>query len=79
MIKPSNNNTSTKSSVKIPADADKKLQELRGMLNEETIRKNFIMIYEILDEIVDFGLILDRNNDDILPLIYSNPETIISA
>jgi len=49
------------------------------MLNEETIRKNFIMIYEILDEIVDFGLILDRNNDDILPLIYSNPETIISA
>eukprot|EP00397_Hematodinium_sp_SG-2012_P016487 GEMP01016824.1.p1 GENE.GEMP01016824.1~~GEMP01016824.1.p1 ORF type:complete len:452 (+),score=53.42 GEMP01016824.1:348-1703(+) len=26
-----------------------------GVLNEESIRKNFILIYEILDEMIDFG------------------------
>jgi len=26
-----------------------------GVLNEETIRKNFVLIYEIIDEVIDFG------------------------
>ena len=26
-----------------------------GILNEETIRKNFVLIYEIIDEIIDYG------------------------
>ena len=26
-----------------------------GVLNEESIRKNFVLIYEIIDEIVDYG------------------------
>jgi AP-4 complex subunit mu-1 len=26
-----------------------------GVLNEETIRKNFVLIYEIIDEIIDYG------------------------
>ena len=26
-----------------------------GVLNEESIRKNFILIYEIIEEIIDYG------------------------
>ena len=26
-----------------------------GVLNEESLRKNFVLIYELLDEIMDFG------------------------
>ena len=26
-----------------------------GVINEETIRKNFVLIYEIIDEIIDYG------------------------
>lgn len=26
-----------------------------GIINEEAIRKNFVMIYEIIDEVIDYG------------------------
>ena len=26
-----------------------------GVLNEESIRKNFVLIYEIIEEIIDYG------------------------
>ena len=34
----------------------KVITDLCGVLNEDAIRKNFMMIYEILDEMVDFGV-----------------------
>ena len=26
-----------------------------GMINEDTVRRNFVLIYELLDEIMDYG------------------------
>ena len=31
------------------------IKDFCGVLSEEAIRKNFVLIYEILDEILDFG------------------------
>jgi AP-4 complex subunit mu-1 len=31
------------------------IKDLCGVLNEESVKKNFVLIYEILDEVVDFG------------------------
>lgn len=31
------------------------VKDFCGVLSEEAIRKNFILIYELLDEIIDFG------------------------
>jgi AP-4 complex subunit mu-1 len=31
------------------------IKDFCGYFNEEIIRKNFVLIYEILDEIIDFG------------------------
>jgi len=33
----------------------KVIKDFCGVLTEDAIRKNFILIYELLDEIVDFG------------------------
>ena len=32
------------------------IKDFCGILNEDSIRKNFVLIYEILDEIIDFGV-----------------------
>ena len=31
------------------------LKDFCGVLSEEAMRKNFILIYELLDEVIDFG------------------------
>ena len=33
----------------------KEIKDFVGVITEESIRKNFILIYEILDEMIDFG------------------------
>jgi AP-4 complex subunit mu-1 len=33
----------------------KVFRDFCGVLNEESIRKNFVLIYEIIDEIIDYG------------------------
>ena len=31
------------------------IKDFCGEINEDTIRKNFVLIYEIIDEMIDFG------------------------
>lgn len=31
------------------------IKDLCGDLNEDVVRKNFVLIYEVLDEMLDFG------------------------
>ena len=33
----------------------KVIRDYCGVINEEVIRKNFVLIYEIIDEIIDYG------------------------
>jgi AP-4 complex subunit mu-1 len=33
----------------------KVIKDFCGVLSEEAIRKNFVLIYEILEEMLDFG------------------------
>ena len=33
----------------------KVIKDYCGVLSEEAIRKNFILVYELLDEILDYG------------------------
>ena len=41
-----------------------------GVLSEEAIRKNFILIYELLDEILDFGYEFDLCVVCVLCVLY---------
>lgn len=41
------------------------IKDLCGTLNEDAVRKNFVMIYEILDEMMDFGMPQLMNTSDV--------------
>jgi hypothetical protein len=34
---------------------DRRAQDYCGVLNEESLRKNFVLVYELLDEMLDYG------------------------
>lgn len=44
-----------------------------GVLNEESIRKNFVLIYEIIDEIIDYGHPQLMNTENIKQFIVNEP------
>ena len=47
------------------------IKDFLGQISEEMIRKNFVLVYEILDEIIDFGHPQLTNTSLIKPLIAS--------
>ena len=44
-----------------------------GIINEESIRKNFVLIYEIIDEVIDYGHTQLVTTEAIRPLIVNEP------
>ena len=44
-----------------------------GILNEETIRKNFVLIYEIIDEMIDFGYPQLSDTEQIKEFVFTEP------
>ncbi|KAJ4458358.1 Adaptor protein complex 4 (AP-4); mu subunit [Paratrimastix pyriformis] len=49
-----------------------------GVLTEESVRKNFVLIYELLDEILDFGYVQSTSTQLIKPFIHNEPVLIES-
>ena len=45
-------------------------------MNEEAIRKNFVLVYELLDEIFDFGHPQYLSSELVKPHIVNEPVTI---
>eukprot|EP01029_Cantina_marsupialis_P012367 TRINITY_DN2728_c0_g1_i1.p1 TRINITY_DN2728_c0_g1~~TRINITY_DN2728_c0_g1_i1.p1 ORF type:complete len:432 (+),score=126.24 TRINITY_DN2728_c0_g1_i1:1135-2430(+) len=54
----------------------KVFKDFCGLLNEEAIRKNFILVYEILDEVIDAG-VPQCTTTDILKTCIHNPAVLI--
>ena len=44
-----------------------------GVLNEEAIRKNFVLIYEIIDEMLDFGFPQLCSTEQVKPFVFTEP------
>ena len=44
-----------------------------GQLNEETIRKNFVLIYEIIDEMIDFGYPQLADTEQVKQFVFTEP------
>lgn len=44
-----------------------------GILTEESIRKNFVLIYEIIDEMIDFGVPQLCSTEQIKPFVFNEP------
>ena len=55
MVATSRFNASPSSLIESLIKIAKTIKDFCGILNEESVRKNFALVYELLEEILDFG------------------------
>lgn len=59
------------------------LKDYLGVVTEESVRKNFTLVYELLDEVADFGVVQDTETDRLRPFVSNTvvsvlqPETLM--
>lgn len=49
------------------------IKDYCGLNSEEAIRKNFVLIYELLDEILDFGFPQETSSEALKGFIFNKP------
>lgn len=54
----------------------KLLKDYLGVFSEETVRLNFTLIYELLDEVVDWGFPQATTTDSLKAYVFNEPVTI---
>jgi len=69
-------NVSPSSVVELLSKAAKVFKDFCGVLNEESIRKNFVLVYELLDEMVDFGYAQTTNTEHLKSCIHNEAVVI---
>ncbi len=52
------------------------MQDYCGLLSEEAVRKNFVLIYELLDEVVDYGYPQNSSSEALKEFILNEPTII---
>ena len=57
----------------------KMIKDYCGVLTEESIRKNFVLIYEIVDEAIDFGYAQSTSTDIVRPFIVNDAVSISTS
>ncbi|EFC42571.1 predicted protein [Naegleria gruberi] len=67
------NNVSAITYIQFLARISNLIRDFCGTLNEESVRQNFTLIYEILDEIIDNGFIQDCNTKLLKSFISNEP------
>lgn len=51
----------------------KVLKDFLGTWSEDSVRKNFTLVYELLDEMVDSGVVQDLGSERLRPYIHNEP------
>lgn len=64
-------NVSPAAVVELLTKMAKVFKDFCGVLNEESIRKNFVLVYELLDEMVDFGYPQTTNTEHLKSCIHN--------
>jgi AP-4 complex subunit mu-1 len=57
----------------------KMIKDYCGVLTEESIRKNFVLIYEIIDEAIDYGYAQSTSTDQVRPFIVNEAVAVTSS
>jgi AP-4 complex subunit mu-1 len=60
----------------------KVLKDFLGVLSEDAIRKNFAIVYELLDEMIDTGVVQDMNTESLRPYVFNDvvaSEPVVAA
>jgi AP-4 complex subunit mu-1 len=51
----------------------KVLKDFLGTFSEDSIRKNFTLVYELLDEMIDSGVVQEMSSERLKPYIFTEP------
>ena len=54
----------------------KVMKDFLGIVTEESVRKNFVMVYEMLDEIMDGGVVQELGTERLRPYVFSEPVAV---
>lgn len=55
------------------------VKDYLGILSEESLRKNFVLVYELLDEVIDFGYAQTTSTEVLKSYIFNEPIVVDSA
>lgn len=55
------------------------IKDYLGILSEESLRKNFVLVYELLDEVIDFGYVQTTSTEVLKSYIFNEPIVVDSA
>lgn len=72
-------NVSPSFSVELLDRLSKVFKDYCGVLNEESIRKNFILLYELLDEMIDGGFAQGTTTEDLKMYVHNEPIVVEEA
>lgn len=55
------------------------IKDYLGILSEESLRKNFVLVYELLDEVIDFGYVQTTSTELLKSYIFNEPIVVDAA
>ncbi|GMY28365.1 AP-4 complex subunit mu-like [Fagus crenata] len=55
------------------------IKDYLGVLNEDSFRKNFVLVYELLDEVIDFGYVKTTSTEVLKSYVFNEPIVIDAA
>jgi hypothetical protein len=67
--------TNKSQSYEVACDRD--LQDYCGCLSEDAIRKNFPLIYELLDEVIDYGTPQSTGTEALKTFVLNEPTVVM--
>ncbi|KAA8538174.1 hypothetical protein F0562_027782 [Nyssa sinensis] len=55
------------------------IKDYLGVLNEDSLRKNFVLMYELLDEVIDFGYVQTTSTEVLKSYVFNEPILVDAA
>ncbi|KAG6786343.1 hypothetical protein POTOM_007943 [Populus tomentosa] len=55
------------------------IKDYLGVLNEDSLRKNFVLVYELLDEVIDFGYVQTTSTELLKSYVFNEPLVVDAA
>ncbi|XP_059459563.1 AP-4 complex subunit mu [Corylus avellana] len=55
------------------------IKDYLGILNEDSLRKNFVLVYELLDEVIDFGYVQTTSTEMLKSYVFNEPIVVDAA
>ncbi|XP_010277473.1 PREDICTED: AP-4 complex subunit mu-like [Nelumbo nucifera] len=55
------------------------IKDYLGVLNEDSLRKNFVLVYELLDEVIDFGYVQTTSTEVLKSYVFNEPIVVEAA